>query len=76
MAVVYCHKCGHGNSEGRGACLLCYAPLGEVGEGAVCLACNAQNPGSAVFCSACGVRIGETGPPAEVVIPTAAAAAT
>jgi hypothetical protein len=73
MAVVYCHKCGTGNAQGRGACLMCYAPLADVGTGASCLVCGGENPGKAIFCGACGVRIGETTAPQQVAAPMAAA---
>ncbi len=73
MAVVYCTKCGAANHEARGACAMCYAALRQAPGGNVCLACNSDNPGSAFFCGACGVRIGETaaGPAMAPVAPAA-----
>lgn len=52
--TVYCSNCGAENPATRGACLLCYACLGQVGGGLPCPACGHDNAKDARFCSDCG----------------------
>lgn len=59
VAAKFCLKCGHENDSERGACLLCYAPLGQSGAGAACPQCGTDNPGEASFCQACGTALVE-----------------
>ncbi|NPV46747.1 MAG: zinc ribbon domain-containing protein [Armatimonadetes bacterium] len=52
--TVFCSNCGAENPATRGACLLCYACLGEAGGGLPCPACGHDNSKDARFCSNCG----------------------
>ena len=55
----FCPKCGFSNPPQRGACLMCYARLDQVGGGRQCPHCNHEVAAAAHFCASCGGTITE-----------------
>ena len=62
----YCPQCGYLNLAGRGACLMCYARIGQAGGGRQCPQCACEVFPTSRFCARCGEALvaGAQAPPA------------